>query len=92
VIEAPPDSKRSKISFILGTQGLKEKVEEIHSKSSGFLNYVGTWHNHPKGGGPSALDKDSLEQMKRLRFGAPAVSLIWTPSGFKAIIDEGKLS
>ncbi len=92
VIEAPPDSKRSKISFILGTQGLKEKVEEIHSKSSGFLNYVGTWHSHPKGGGPSALDKDSLEQMKRLRFGAPAVSLIWTPSGFKAIIDEGKLS
>jgi integrative and conjugative element protein (TIGR02256 family) len=92
VIEAPPDSKRFRNSFMLGTKGLKKKVEEIYNKSGGFLNYVGTWHSHPKGGGPSALDKDSLEQMKRLRFGAPAAGLIWTPSGFKAIIDEGKLS
>jgi len=92
VIEAPPDSKRSQNSFILGTQGLKKKVKEIHDKSGGFLNYVGTWHSHPKGGEPSALDKDSLERMKRLRFGAPAIGLIWMPSGFKAIIDEGKLS
>jgi integrative and conjugative element protein (TIGR02256 family) len=92
VIEAPPDSKRSQNSFILGTQGLKKKVKEIHDKSGGFLNYVGTWHSHPKGSEPSALDKDSLERMKRLRFGAPAIGLIWMPSGFKAIIDEGKLS
>jgi integrative and conjugative element protein (TIGR02256 family) len=92
VIEAPPDSKRSQSSFVLGTQGLKKKVKEIHDKSSGFLNYVGTWHSHPKGGEPSILDKDSLERMKRLRFGAPAIGLIWMPSGFKAIIDEGKLS
>ena len=92
VIEAPPDSKRSQNSFILGTEGLKKQVKEIHDKSGSFLSYVGTWHSHPKGGDPSALDKDSLERMKRLRFGAPAVSLIWTPSVFKAIIDEGKIS
>lgn len=92
VLEAPPDSQRSRTSFILGTTGLKSKVLEMHHKSGGFLSYVGTWHSHPKGGGPSQLDKDSLEQMKRLRFGAPAVSLIWTPPGFNAIVDEGKLS
>ena len=92
VIEAPPDSNRSQNSFILGTQGLKKKVKEIHNKSGGFLNYVGTWHSHPKGGEPSALDKHSLERMKRLRFGAPAIGLIWMPSGFKGIIDEGKLT
>lgn len=92
VIEAPLDSKRSQSSFILGTQGLRKKVMEVHDKSGGYLNYVGTWHSHPKGGEPSGLDKDSLERMKRLRFGAPAASLIWTPAGFNAIIDEGKLS
>jgi integrative and conjugative element protein (TIGR02256 family) len=92
VIEAPPDSKRSQNLFVLGTRGLKKQVKEINDKSGGFLSYVGTWHSHPKGGEPSALDKDSLERMKRLRFGAPAVSLIWMPSGLKAIIDEGKLS
>ena len=92
VLEAPQDSKRSQTLFILGTDGLKKKVKEINDKSGGYLNYVGTWHSHPKGGEPSKMDKDSLEQMKKLRFGAPAVSLIWTPSGFNAIIDEGKLS
>jgi len=92
VIEAPPDSKRSPSLFISGTQGLKKQVKEIHDKSGGFLGYVGTWHSHPKGGEPSALDRNSLERMKRHRFGAPAVSLIWTPSKFKTIIDEGKLS
>lgn len=92
VIEATPDSKRSPSLFVLGTQGLKKQVKEIHDKSGGFLSYVGTWHSHPKGGEPSALDRDSFERMKRHRFGAPAVSLIWTPSRFKTIIDEGKLS
>ena len=92
LIEAPPDSRRSPNLFVLGTKGLQRKVKEIHDKSSGFLNYVGTWHSHPKGGQPSELDKKSLEQMKKLRFGAPAVSLIWTPAGFDTIIDEGKLS
>ncbi|MCK4794825.1 MAG: Mov34/MPN/PAD-1 family protein, partial [Desulfobacteraceae bacterium] len=92
VLEAPSDSERSQSLFVLGTKGLRAKVKEIHDKSGGFLNYIGTWHSHPKGGKPSALDSDSLERMKRLRFGAPAVSLIWTPSGFNAIVDEGKLS
>ena len=92
VIEAPSDSKRSENLFVLGTCGLKMKVREICNKSVGYLNYVGTWHSHPNGGGPSVMDKNSLDRMKKLRFGAPAISLIWTPSGFHSIIDEGKLS
>ena len=92
VLEAPPDSKRTPNSFVLGIEGLKKKVQEIHDKSGGVLNYVGTWHSHPKGGEISSVDKDSLEQIRRLRFGAPAVGLIWTPSGFRAGIDEGKLA
>lgn len=92
VIEAPPDSRRSESLFVLGTEGLRTKVKEIHEKSGGFLNYVGTWHSHPKGGQPSELDKRSLERMKKLRFGAPAASIIWSPVGFHTIIDEGKLS
>jgi len=92
VLDAPSDSKRSPTSFVLGINDLKTKVQEIFDKSTGYLNYIGTWHSHPKGGTPSDIDRISLERMKRHRFGAPAVSLIWTPSGFNAIIDEGKLS
>ena len=64
----------------------------MQKKSGGFLNYVGTWHSHPKGGESSALGRRSLERMKKHRFGAPAVGLIWTPSVYHAILDEGKLS
>jgi len=92
VLEAPPDSKRTPNFFVLGVEGLKKKVQEIHDKSGGILNYAGTWHSHPKGGEISSIDKDSLEQIRRLRFGAPAVGLIWTSSGFRAGIDEGKLA
>jgi hypothetical protein len=92
VLEAPPDSTRSPGSFILGVEGLKEKVREIHDKSGGTLNYVGTWHSHPKGGKASSIDKDSLKLIRRLRFGAPALGLIWTPYGIHAEIDEGKLA
>ncbi len=92
LIEAPPDSNRSQSSFILGTSGLKEKVLEIFNSSGGYLNYVGTWHSHPNGGGPSSLDRACLERLKKQGLGAPAVGLIWTPAGFKTILDEGKLS
>jgi integrative and conjugative element protein (TIGR02256 family) len=92
VLEAPPDSTRSQSSFVLGVEGLKKKVQEIYKKSVGTLTYVGTWHSHPKGGETSSIDKDSLDQIRRLRFGAPAVGLIWTPSRFYAGIDEGRLA
>ena len=92
VIEAPSDSKRSRSLFVLGIEGLRIKVGKTQKISGGFLNYVGTWHSHPNGGGPSQLDRTSLEQMKNHRFGAPAVGVIWTSTGFHAILDEGKLS
>jgi hypothetical protein len=31
-------------------------------------------------------------KLKKQGLGAPAVGLIWTPAGFKMILDEGKLS
>lgn len=92
VIQAPPDSERSESAFILGVEGLTRKVQEILKKSGGTLNYVGTWHSHPHGGGASSIDKKTLERIKTLRFKAPFLGLIWTPSGFKAIINEGKLA
>ncbi|MCF8095246.1 MAG: ThiF family adenylyltransferase [Desulfobacteraceae bacterium] len=92
VIEAPPDSVRTRCSFVLGTEGLVAEVNEVRKKTDGYLNYVGTWHSHPKGGDASAVDWDCLAQMKKIRFGAPALGLIWTPEGYKAILDEGKLA
>ena len=92
LVEAPSDSKRSRNSFILGVEGLRDKIQEIHDKSGGMLAYLGTWHTHPQGGDASAIDKITLAQLRGLPFGAPAMGLIVTPSGFRVIVDEGKLA
>lgn len=93
VIEAPIDSVRTENSFILGTKDLRKTVSKIFERSGGTLSYVGTWHSHPSGStNPSDTDKESYDRLKKLRLGAPAVFLIWTPNGFGAIIDEGKLA
>ncbi len=92
LVEAPPDSVRAMNSFILGIEGLRDKVQEIHYKSGETLTYLGTWHSHPQGGDASSLDKITLAQLRGLPFGAPAMGLIVTPSGFRVIVDEGKLA
>jgi len=60
VLEAPPDSTRSHNSFVLGIEGLRKNVQELHDKSGGTLTYVGTWHSHPRGGSASSTDMSSL--------------------------------
>ena len=91
VLNAPPDSRRSERAFMLGVEGLKRRVQEIVEKSRGTLSYVGSWHSHPRGGGASTIDKACIQRIRMFRFGAPSVGLIWTPSGFHGIMDEGKL-
>lgn len=91
ILPAPPDSKRSETEFILGTEGLKEMVKKTQEASGGLLTYVGTWHSHPSGSGPSSRDHGVLMKMRELRLGAPSIVLIFTPTGFTALFDEGDL-
>lgn len=86
VVEAPEDSTRSENLFVLGTSGLRKKIMKLHEYSCKTLTYVGTWHSHPMGGEASRQDENTLEKLKKLRLGYPAVCLIWTPEGFNASI------
>lgn len=90
LVEAPPDTLRTKNSFTLGIEGLRQKVQEIHDRSGGALTYLGTWHSHPKGGEASPTDKFSLDRLTKLRFGTPAIGLIVMPFGLRMMIDVGK--
>lgn len=92
VLEAPPDSLRSENSFVLGIKDLKKNVRDAWSRSGESLNYVGVWHSHPNGGGPSALDRMSLMKMRVHRLGAPCISLIWTPERYEILIDAGRIA
>jgi len=89
VLDAPSDSERSESRFVLGVDKLTKRVIEIRKKSGNTLTYVGTWHSHPKGGHASSIDKIALQKISQLRFGFPTLGLIWTPSGFTTMINEG---
>jgi integrative and conjugative element protein (TIGR02256 family) len=81
-IDAPEDSKRSPSYFELGTIGLKDKIESCEVKTNGLLTYIGTWHTHPNGGGPSGTDKKMKEKLMKDRGNCPSVCLIYSSDGF----------
>lgn len=81
-IDAPEDSKRSPGYFELGTIGLKDKIESYEVKTNGLLTYIGTWHSHPLGGGPSVTDKGMKEKLMKDRENCPSVCLIYSSDNF----------
>jgi Prokaryotic homologs of the JAB domain len=83
LVDAPSDSARSESRFILGTNELVSTLRQAHQQSLGHLQFVGTWHSHPIGGPHSVLDRKTLRSIANDFAGMPAVSLVWTPSGFK---------
>ncbi|CPH57068.1 ThiF family [Burkholderia pseudomallei] len=82
LVDAPPDSKRTPTRFTLGIEGLEESLRQAHKGSLGHLHFVGTWHSHPSGGGHSSIDLRTLGNLATGAEGLPAVSLVWTPTGF----------
>lgn len=58
-VPSPPDSEEKPTSYIRGSKGLEQKVQEIYDATLGMLRYVGEWHSHPAGSGatPSSPDK-----------------------------------
>lgn len=88
VLPAPVDSQRSAASFILGTQGVNQLVED-YAKPTGFaLHCVGTWHSHLQDTGGSPRDYQTAA-MIAAKIAIPSVLLIKTPSGYRAILAKG---
>ena len=87
VIEAPPDSQRSPIEFVLGTEGLNKRIEDYASSTNWSLYCLGTWHSHLAPSGPSNVDRQTARAVALARL-APSVLLIHTPRGFRALIAD----
>lgn len=87
VLSAPEDSQRSASSFVLGTIGLRQHIED-YSKAAGWSLYcLGTWHSHLNTGGPSPTDRATMRAVAIARV-APSVALIHTPAGYCAFLAE----
>jgi integrative and conjugative element protein (TIGR02256 family) len=88
LVEASADSYRGPSRFVLGTEDLKRNLRQAYEDSLGYLMFVGTWHTHPQGGTHSGVDRATLGWLAEEFAGLPAVSLIWTPSGFVCAVDR----
>ena len=88
LVDAPSDSVRKRGRFVLGTAGLVKQLREAHENSVGYLAFIGTWHSHPQGGSHSGIDRETLRKIAADAGGLPAVSLVWTPTGFTCAVDR----
>lgn len=79
-LPSPPDSTEWPSLYVRGSRGLARRIEEIEQITDRQLNYVGEWHSHPPGYGPTPSDDDRkvftwLEKHLSLE-GLPAAILI----------------
>jgi hypothetical protein len=86
-IDAPPDSKFSAAEFVLGIEGLSEKLAQLSESSGNTLYALGTWHNHLASTGPSRTDKNTAA---KLAIGQlfPVLMIIRTPTEYRQLVAE----
>ena len=84
MVEAPEDSCRASNEFVLGTQGLRQRLQAYSERVDWSLYCLGTWHSHLCPGGPSATDRATARAVSLARL-TPSIFLILTPAGFHAL-------
>lgn len=79
-VPSPPDSAEWPTVYIRGYEGLASEIGRIHRETADALAYVGEWHAHPRGHGPSDSqdDRTALALLaEEMAFeGLPALMLI----------------
>ena len=85
VLEPPEDSRRSSEEFVLGTKGLKPRLNRFIERRDCSLYCVGTWHTHLCSSGPSATDRAMARAVSVARL-IPSIFLILNPSGFHGFV------
>ena len=89
VLPAPVDSKRSRHEFVLGRKGLQAEAKRLAEASGGALQVLGTWHSHLKPSGPSTTYAVAGAILAFRQF-VPALLLIHTPAGYRALIADAR--
>ena len=87
VLDAPEDSRRSAGEFVLGTKGLRRRLEDYSTAVGWSLYCLGTWHSHLSPGGPSPTDRSTARAVSLARL-APSIFVIMTPTGLEAFSGE----
>lgn len=80
ILPAPADSIGSPTSFLRGTEGIIETLQEIAKRTANNVSYIGEWHSHPDGisASMSKSDRTQLTELaeKLSGDGLPAYQMI----------------
>lgn len=82
VLQAPSDSTCERDGFVLGTVGLRDRLDEYIPK---HIYCLGTWHTHLSESGPSKQDLRTAALVGESRT-EPSVLLIRTPTTYRAVL------
>jgi proteasome lid subunit RPN8/RPN11 len=84
LVPAPADSKRSATEFVLGIEGLTDRLTAIAEETAAALVCVGTWHSHLGSATPSSRDRASAGIVGTWE-ARPMVFLIRGTDGWRAV-------
>jgi integrative and conjugative element protein (TIGR02256 family) len=59
LVGAGPHSRRESDRFQPDGRWQKQQIAERYAASGRALHYLGDWHSHPRGDGPSGLDRET---------------------------------
>ena len=87
-LPAPEDSQCTASVCVLGNKGAKDALLAMHEASRKSFLALGTWHSHPNGGDASNRDWETLQEIAKDFHGLPAISLIWRPDDYMALVRQ----
>lgn len=83
-IAAPKDSIHSETHFILGKEGIQNKLSSIDYESGSTFGYIGEWHSHPLG--PTMFSEKDIEdfyekaeKLRRHNDSRPLLAMLYVP-------------
>jgi len=63
LVGAGPKASRQRHLFTPDGPWQRAQIAEIYNASGRILAYLGDWHSHPHGNGPSALDRSTARKI-----------------------------
>jgi integrative and conjugative element protein (TIGR02256 family) len=63
IVAAGPGARRERSRFEPDGPWQRARIAELYEASGRTLSYLGDWHSHPKGGGPSSLDRSTARRI-----------------------------
>ena len=67
LVSAGPGAQRERYRFVPDGAWQRRQIAERYEASGRTLEYLGDWHSHPHGNGPSRLDRNTARSIARTR-------------------------